>query len=78
MQDIKSIRESRKISARKVYTALGIDKTTFRKVENRQASLKAEWLPIMSDIYGLSKERLLEIYLNERWLKNDRVRKKDS
>ena len=78
MQDIKSIRESRKIPARKVYTALGIDKTTFRKVENRQASLKAEWLPIMADIYGLSKERLLEIYLNERWLKNDRVRRKDS
>ena len=73
---IKDIRKSKHISARKVYMKLGIDKSTFKNMEECKASMRVEWLPIIANMYGITKEELLEEYLNERWLKNDRSRKK--
>ena len=73
---IRDIRKNRNISARKVYTKLNIDKSTFKNMEECKASMRVEWLPIMASMYNITKEELLEEYLNERWLKNDRCRKK--
>jgi transcriptional regulator with XRE-family HTH domain len=73
---IKNIRKSKHISARKVYMKLNIDKSTFKNMEECKSSMRVEWLPIMANMYGITKEELLEEYLNERWLKNDRSRKK--
>lgn len=55
---------------------LSIDKSTFKNMEECKASMRVEWLPIIANMYGITKEELLEEYLNERWLKNDRSRKK--
>ena len=73
---IRDIRKSKNISARKVYMKLSIDKSTFKNMEECKASMRVEWLPIIANMYGITKEELLEEYLNERWLKNDRSRKK--
>lgn len=73
---IRDIRKNKHISARKVYTKLNIDKSTFKNMEECKSSMKVEWLPIIASMYGVTKEELLEEYLNERWLKNDRSRKK--
>ena len=73
--DLTTLRKSNKLSARKVYTKLKIDKTTFKNLEEGKTSMKAEWLPVMASMYGISKETLLEIYLSERWLRSDKKRK---
>ena len=59
---IRDIRKNKHISARKVYTKLNIDKSTFKNMEECKSSMKVEWLPILASMYGITKEELLEEY----------------
>ena len=53
-----------------------LKKYGYKNMEECKSSMKVEWLPIIASMYGITKEELLEEYLNERWLRNDRCRKK--
>ena len=73
--ELKKIRENKGITACKVYNALGIDSATFKSFEDGKASMRVEWLPTLSYLYGLKQAEIIKIYTKGRGL-NDRKRKK--
>ena len=63
---LKNLRESKKIKAIDVYRKLRIDKATFNNLENGRTSLKTEWIPILSRLYGVSQLSIYQGYLKEK------------
>lgn len=69
----KDLRKNKGITAVHVYTKLGIDKGTFNKFEDGKTELKVDWIPILSELYGISKEQIMSLYLKEKeGVKHDR------
>lgn len=63
---LKKLRLKKGISLSFVANKLGIDRATLRKIENQKGSLKVEWIPILSKLYGVSNNFLFKEYLKER------------
>lgn len=63
---LRKIRKERGISLSFVANKLGIDRSTLRNIENGESSLKVEWIPILSALYGVSDEFIFMGYLKER------------
>ncbi len=63
---LRKIRKERGISLSFVANKLGIDRATLRNIENGESSLKVEWVPILSELYGVSDEFIFRGYLKER------------
>lgn len=65
---LKNIRESKGINKSFIAKKLGIDRNTVTSLEEGQTSMKVEWLPELSFIYGMEPEKLIEQYLKSRGL----------
>lgn len=65
---MKDIRINKGIPASFVYNKLGIAKDTFEKMESGQTSLRVEWLPVLSEVYGLSIKDLINMYFEQKKL----------
>ena len=63
---LKKLRLEKGISLSFVANKLGIDRATLRKIENQKGSLRVEWVPILSNLYGVSRNFLFNEYLKER------------
>ncbi|MDU7069188.1 MAG: helix-turn-helix transcriptional regulator [Clostridium perfringens] len=74
---LKKLRIEKGISLSFVASKLGVDRATIRSVENKKGSLRVEWVPILSKLYGVSNSFIIKEYLKERdGLTNDQGRNK--
>lgn len=73
---LMALRESKGISISFVAETLGISRDTVKRLENGITEMRVDWLPKLSYLYGVTKEELMEGYLNERGIANVEHRKK--
>lgn len=72
---LKKLRLNKGISLSFVASKLGVDRATLRNVENGKGSLRVEWLPVLSGLYGVSSTFIVKEYLKDREsLVNDKNR----
>ncbi|NGT67491.1 helix-turn-helix transcriptional regulator [Clostridium perfringens] len=63
---LKELRLDKGIPLSFVACKLGVDRATLRNVENGKGSLRVEWIPILSELYGVSNNFIFKGYLKER------------
>lgn len=63
---LKELRKNKGISMSFVAKKLGINRDTLRKLETGETMLRADWIPILSEIYGIKNEYILKGYLKEK------------
>lgn len=74
---LKELRLNKGISLSFVASKLRVDRATLRNVENGRGSLRADWIPILSSLYGVSNNFILKEYLKDKEnLVNDKNRNK--
>lgn len=63
---LKKLRKSKRRTAVEVAKKLGITRDTLRALENGGTSLRVDWLPTLSKLYGVSQMEIVKSYLKER------------
>lgn len=62
---LKELRTSNGITSSFIAKKLGISRDRLRRIENNKAMLPAEFIPILSNIYGVSYKQMIDRRVEE-------------
>lgn len=63
---LRELREQKRLVLRKVAAVLDIDTATLSKIELGDRQAKREYLPILSELYGINLQELEKLWLTDK------------
>lgn len=63
--NLKELRQKKGITKISIANKLKVNRSTYDKIELGKTSLKAEHIPILSNIFGVTEKKILEIYMED-------------